>query len=224
MSNSSETILRLDPYYLQAHVRFDLINLMPTAPKTVLEFGCGIGKTGKAITDKYDSQITGVDLSVEAIEVAKQQNCYQKLIIANLDQTPIPSEIENEQFDCILYPDILEHLKDPWGVIRSHLNLLAPNGVMIASIPNIRHIYILKDLILKGTWTYQDMGILDRTHLRFFTKKEMIRLFEQANLRVIQIKPRSFSGPSLLKKINRLNGVFLEEFLTTQYLITVTRK
>ena len=224
MTNSPDISHNLDPYFLNSRTRFDLIELIPYTPKSVLEVGCGIGKTGKAIVDKYGSKVIGIDLSAEAIEVATRQGCWEKLIVCDLDRTPIPMEIENYRFDCIMYPDVLEHLKSPWNIIKAHLDLLNPSGVMIASIPNIRHIYVMKDLLFKGNWTYTEMGILDRTHLRFFTKKTMINLFEQANLKVTCIKPRSFSGPSLLKSINRLNHHLLEEFLTVQYLICACRK
>ncbi len=224
MINSSNTTINLEPYYLKSCTRFDLIKLIPESVKNVLEFGCGIGKTGKAIREKYGTRVIGIDISHKAIEVAEKQNCYEKLIICDLDQDPIPPEIKDQRFDCILYPDVLEHLKNPWRIINTHLNLLEPDGVMISSIPNIRHIYILKDLIFKGSWTYQDMGILDRTHLRFFTKKEMIRLFEQVDLKVTYIQPRSLSGPSLLKQINNITFSYLEEFLATQYLICASRK
>jgi hypothetical protein len=95
---------------------------------------------------------------------------------------------------------------------------------MISSIPNIQHIYIIKDLLLKGEWSYQEMGILDRTHLRFFTKKTMIALFEQAGLQITYLKPRSFSGPKLLKSINRFTDNSLEQLLATQYLICAKNK
>ena len=104
------------------------------------------------------------------------------------------------------------------------MKLLTPQGVVISSIPNIRHYSIVKDLLFKGNWTYQELGILDSTHLRFFTKKEMIRLFEQVGLNVTVIKPRSLAGPVLLKKMNRLFLSVFEEFLTEGYDICACRK
>jgi 2-polyprenyl-3-methyl-5-hydroxy-6-metoxy-1,4-benzoquinol methylase len=129
MVNSSQTSTEINAYFLNSRVRNDLIELMPEKPQTVLEIGCGIGRTGKAIIQQKGSQIIGIDLSLEAIEIARQQDCYEKLIVCDLDEIVIPPEIQNICFDCILYPDVLEHLKNPWDVIQQHLSLLKPNGV-----------------------------------------------------------------------------------------------
>ncbi len=87
---------------------------MPEKVEKVLEVGCGIGRTGKAIIEKKKSKAVGLDISPEAIEVAKELGCYEKLLVCDLDKCEIPLEIEKEKFDCILYPDVLEHLRDPW--------------------------------------------------------------------------------------------------------------
>ncbi|MBR8830303.1 MAG: Ubiquinone biosynthesis O-methyltransferase, mitochondrial [Chroococcopsis gigantea SAG 12.99] len=224
MSDTIKTPTNLSSYYFSSHVRHDLIKLISNKPDKVLEVGCGIGKTGKAIVEKIGSQVIGLDISAEALSIAQEENCYEKLVICDLDRTVIPEAIKNESFDCILYPDVLEHLTNPWETIKSHMNLLNPDGIIIASIPNIRHIYIIKELVFKGDWSYQDMGIMDKTHLRFFTKKTMIALFEEAGLEITGIKPRSFSGYKLLKTINRFTSNSLEEFLTTQYLICAKKK
>ena len=90
---------------------------------------------------------------------------------------------------------------------------------MIASIPNIRHYSVIINLLLKGDWCYKDMGLMDRSHIRFFTKKTMLSLFTRDNLKVTLIKPRSLSGSPLIKKINQLLFNSFDEFLTVQYLI-----
>jgi 2-polyprenyl-3-methyl-5-hydroxy-6-metoxy-1,4-benzoquinol methylase len=183
-------------YYEQARVRHDMMALITESPESVLEVGCGIGKTGMAIKEKHGCKVTGIDISAIAIDVARKKGCYEKLLACDLDQIAIPAEIQSERFDFIIYPDVLEHLKDPWETVRLHEKLLKPGGAMIASVPNIRHCSILKDLLFTGNWNYQQFGILDRTHLRFFTRKGMNWLL--------------------------LNS--MEEFLTMQYLILARRK
>ncbi len=227
MNTENKTPIKIDQYFMNARTRFDLIDLIPNDVTRVLEIGCGIGKTGKALFEKKQCKIVGLDISDQVISIANQQNCYEKLIVADLDQSFIPTEIENEKFDCILYPDVLEHLKDPWKVVNIHTNnLLNANGYLIASIPNIRHFSILKDLFLKGNWQYQNMGILDRTHLRFFTKKTMVNLFQQSDnqLTINLVKSRGLSGPKYLKMLNKLMFNYLEELLTIQYLIVAQKK
>ncbi len=215
--------VNLDKYYLKSTVRNDLIALMPEKVSTVLEVGCGIGKTGKAIVQRKNANVVGIDISEEAIAYANQLNCYQKLLVCNLDESPVPQEIEQERFDCILYPDVLEHLKYPWKLLESHVHLLNDNGCMLASIPNIRHYSTIYHLLLKGEWSYQDMGIMDRSHLRFFTKKTIIDLFDKDSLQLTFIKPRCLSGSKLVRTLNKLLFNCLEDFLTTQYLICVKK-
>lgn len=89
--------------------------------------------------------------------------------------------------DLILCLDVLEHLVDPWEVIRKLTGLLKPEGCIIACIPNIRHFSVLFDLVLKGKWDYSETGLLDKTHLRFFVRKTAISLLESSGLKVDSI-------------------------------------
>jgi len=206
-------------YYNKASVRQDMIALMPGNPGNVLEVGCGVGKTGAALKEAFGCKVTGIDISSSAIDVARQKKVYDKTIVCDLDKEAIPAEMAHDRFDAILYPDVLEHLRDPLKVLLAHLNLLKPGGLVVSSIPNIRHWPILKNLVFKGRWQYQDMGILDRTHLRFFTKTEIEILFKEAGLSVGMIKPKGIAAPNWLKITNKLFFGKLEEFLVKQYLV-----
>ena len=93
-------------YYEQTSVRYDMMALIPEAPANVLELGCGIGVTGAALREKYDCKVTGIDISPLAIDGAAEKKCYKRLLVCDLDQRAVPSEIESERFDCILYPDV----------------------------------------------------------------------------------------------------------------------
>ena len=104
--------------------------------------------------------------------------------VENLDPAEIP-----ERFDYIIMGDVIEHLLDPWTAVRNMRELLVPGGSIIASIPNVAHITNLYNM-LSGSWTYEDMGLLDRTHLRFFTKSEIVKMFEEADLVIDDIRPR----------------------------------
>jgi 2-polyprenyl-3-methyl-5-hydroxy-6-metoxy-1,4-benzoquinol methylase len=100
---------------------------------------------------------------------------------------------------------VLEHLADPWSVLRRFGERLAPGGTVVASIPNIAHHTVLRDL-LRGRFDYQDAGILDRTHLRFFTRRSVLRLFEDANLEVIhfdRVADRARRVTRLLDRLGR---------------------
>ena len=92
--------------------------------------------------------------------------------VLDLDAGPLP--YGDETFDCVVCADVLEHIKEPWGVLSQLFGLLRPGGCIVVSIPNIRNLGILAELAA-GDWVYQDAGILDRTHLRFFTRRSFQR-------------------------------------------------
>jgi glycosyltransferase involved in cell wall biosynthesis len=110
------------------------------------------------------------------------------VIIGNVEKLEIDDlKIENDTVDCLIYGDVLEHLYDPWAVLRHHRSWLKEDGMVVVCIPNVQHWSIIIGL-LKGQWEYQDQGLLDRTHIRFFTLDSIKKLFSQAELYVEQIQ------------------------------------
>jgi SAM-dependent methyltransferase len=122
-------------------------------------------------------------------------------------------------FDAILCLDVLEHLRDPWGVARRLAELLRPGGVMIASIPNIAHYRIIVGL-LRGRWTYAPSGILDHTHLRFFTRDTAIDLLRQAGLTPVAADANCATAAGLF---NALTGRLFENVCAFQYLVKAVK-
>lgn len=184
--------------------------------RRVLEVGCGHGNFGRLIKDTQGAHVVGIDISAEAIRVAAE-NLDQALII-DLDKDPMP--FAAAEFDCIVCNDVLEHLIDPWKAVASLSRLLKPNGELIASIPNIRHHKVLRPLIWPGEWRYADIGILDRTHLRFFTRGSIHELIEFGGLHVKTmegINPRKF--PFWLKILNFLSGNALDDMRYVQFAV-----
>jgi 2-polyprenyl-3-methyl-5-hydroxy-6-metoxy-1,4-benzoquinol methylase len=206
-------------YFTQT--RRDLIELVPGTGNRVLEIGCGAGNTGEALKRMGKAvEVVGIEQDPEAARWAadKLDHVWQMSIEENT--LPLPQEY----FDCIVAGDVLEHLQDPWGVVDRLRPCLKHGGHFIASVPNIRNWRILKSLVLAGRWQYTPSGILDRTHLRFFTKHSLAALFERTYFRVERIVPRfAFWPGSKAQVLNRLTLGLFEEFLTSQYIIVVTR-
>lgn len=206
-------------YFTQT--RWDLIELVPGTGNRVLEIGCGAGNTGEALKRSGRAvEVVGIEPDPQAARWAADK-LDRVLPMSVADDT---LSLPPEYFDCIVAGDVLEHLQDPWGVVDRLRPCLKPGGCFIASVPNIRNWRILKSLLLAGRWEYAPSGLLDRTHLRFFTKRSLAALFEHAYFRVEQIVPRFVFWPGSKAKIfNRLTFGWFEEFLTSQYLIVVTR-
>jgi len=114
--------------------------------------------------------------------------------------------------------DVLEHLPDPWTVLRQAHGLLNPGGVVVASIPNLRYFPVLKDLVLRGEFEYQRDGVLDRTHLRFFTRKSIGRLFEDTGYSVRAVEGlRGIVFPWKFGLLNRMLGRRFEDSRYLQF-------
>lgn len=154
----------------------------------VLEIGCAGGATGKNLKERLPVQsYVGIDISPEAAEIAK--NYLDRVIVANIEETDLASEygLKSGEFDLLLALDVLEHLYNPWDILVELSGYLKSGGYVVASLPNIQNITIVQDLI-KGNWQYQDAGILDATHLRFFTLEAVKKLFNGAGLTIQNIE------------------------------------
>ena len=118
----------------------------------------------------------------------------------------------------ILCLDVLEHLVDPWMTVRKLHAFMKPGGVMITSLPNVRNLKVIVPLILFGDWKYTKEGLLDKTHLRFFTRKTAVELMECSGLKVDKV-PTFFQHGSKAAIANTLTFSLFKNFLQFQYLI-----
>jgi len=151
--------------------RKDMIGFIPVGIKSLLDVGCSRGGFGETLRQRALVETTGIELDPESAAVAAPR--YDQVIVGGFpDDIPVGS-----LYDCIVFNDILEHLVDPWEALRSTHRFLAPGGTVVASIPNMRYWPIFWGLATKGEWKYVSDGILDRTHLRFFTASTVRDLF-----------------------------------------------
>lgn len=164
------------------HTRKELLPFLPEKLDTILDIGCGTGNFGLMIKELYNCIVWGIEPNPQsALEAGKK---LQKVINA-----PFDNEINispGQKFDCIFFNDVLEHLTDPAEALITCKNLLNPDGYIIASIPNIRWYPVILSLLRYKDFKYEAAGVMDKTHLRFFTQKSMIRLFETSGYRVLR--------------------------------------
>ena len=172
--------------------REEMHPFIPNAASTLLEVGCGNGAFAANLKMVRNIHVTAIEPHPPAAEAARRR--LDRVFCGSVEsQLPM---IESERFDCIVLNDVLEHLVDPWEELRLLRSLLSPDGVVVASIPNVRYLPVLKDYVLRAQWQYRDFGVLDRTHLRFFTKSGMEDLFRASGYQldsITGINPLKFS-------------------------------
>lgn len=169
-----------DGYYGLA--RLEMMALVPEGVESLLDVGCGDG----AFLDAVRAHRPAVRLRGIETEGAPARRARDR----GLDVThgAFPDDLDpSERFDCMVFNDVLEHLIDPWGALRVARSRLRAGGYVVASIPNIRNLETLFTLVRGGHWDYADSGVLDRTHLRFFTRATILELFDAAGYEVVSI-------------------------------------
>ena len=161
-----------------------MLKLLPEKVTHTLEFGCSNGNFSKLLKEKYNAETWGVDMDPKAIENAKR--VLDKAILGEAMEAL--ETLPKEYFDCVICNDFLEHIPSPEKLIIALKPYVKDNAILICSLPNVRFWKNLKELILEKDWRYREAGILDSTHLRFFTKKSMIRLITTCGLKMETIE------------------------------------
>lgn len=152
-----------------------VVSLVPPATR-VLEFGCATGYMSKVLKDRLACTVVGVEIDPEAAALAEQHT--ERVIVGDAEKIDYAAELAGEEFDVVLFADVLEHLKQPADVLRRVRPFVAENGVVVASIPNIAHASV-RLALLGGEFRYREWGLLDDTHLRFFTRASIQDLLEE---------------------------------------------
>lgn len=165
--------------------RPDIIKLIPGNPGTILDVGCGAGVLGKCIKDQWpDCVVTGIDADPGLLETAQRH--LDRTVPYNLELHKGALPKMDQRFDVIIFADVLEHLSSPETTLRDACLLLKPGGHVVTSIPNVRHYSTMIALAIFGTWPRRDRGIHDRTHLRFFARKDILHMLEHSGLEPVR--------------------------------------
>jgi len=152
-----------------------IVSLVPPATR-VLEFGCATGYMSEVLKDRLGCTVVGIEIDHGAAALAEQH--AERVIVGDAEKIDYAAELAGEEFDVVLFADVLEHLKQPADVLRRVRPFIGENGVVIASIPNIAHASV-RLALLGGEFRYREWGLLDDTHLRFFTRASIQDLFEE---------------------------------------------
>jgi glycosyltransferase involved in cell wall biosynthesis/ubiquinone/menaquinone biosynthesis C-methylase UbiE/Flp pilus assembly protein TadD len=211
-------------YYGSA--RPEVLQHVPKNARRILDCGCGSGEFGRALKSRGAAEVVGVEMVEGAWERARK--VLDRALLGNIETIELP--FDEGYFDCACFNDVLEHLVDPAAALRKVARVLAPGGVVVMSIPNVRFCSVL-GMLAEGRWKYEDAGILDRTHLRFFTAADFPEVVHAAGLEVLKIEPLSMLDPARLPRRSdgsvRMGRMMLHDvddrdyrdLLTYQYLV-----
>jgi 2-polyprenyl-3-methyl-5-hydroxy-6-metoxy-1,4-benzoquinol methylase len=182
--------------------RKDFVELLPQNPEgRILEIGCGYGGTGKLALERGKcGTYIGIEISTKAAQVAAQN--LTRVYVDNVETMSLP--FGEKYFDALIISEVLEHLVDPWATLKRLSPLMREGAMVMASSPNISHYRVILSL-LKGKWELTDVGVMDRTHLRWFTPHSFKNMFEGAGFKIKTVQ--SVSPPSgKIKLINAVTG------------------
>jgi len=201
--------------------RREIEPLLPARAERVLELGCGTGATLAWLKSSGRARhATGVEIFAPAAERARE--VADVAYCLDVERDPMPAGVG--RVDLILCLDVLEHLVDPWAVVdrlvRQHLEV---GGTLVVSLPNLRHHSVLSPLLLHGRWDYQDDGPMDRTHLRFFTRRTAVQLLTHPLLDAPRCLPTGFAPGTWKRRVDRLTLGLFTEFLAFHYLLSAVK-
>ena len=167
-----------------ATARHDVLTHIPGAPQRILDIGCGWGSTTEALRKRGGVTFAiGVEIDPASAQEAKKQ--FDHVYCSAVEDAPFEERIAPGTLDAVLCLDVLEHLVDPWAVVRRVSPLLAPGGRLYVSVPNIRNWKFIWRLLTRGDFHYTQSGLLDRTHLRFFVRDTAMALAGAGGLEVV---------------------------------------
>ncbi len=196
-------------YYAQT--RPEMLEFIPRSAKRILEIGCGQGLFANLVKKNRQAEIWGVEKEPSAARLAENQ--LEQVLIG--DVFSLIDKLPDNYFDCLVFNDVLEHLIEPFLLLDKLKSKLVKEGVMVFSVPNVRYFLNLKNLMINKQWRYEEAGVLDKTHLRFFTKKSLIESLAQGGFDLITIKG---INPISAWQFNLLNLLFFNYFSDTRYL------
>jgi SAM-dependent methyltransferase len=181
LESAETTELGTKPAGYYQHVRPEILIRVPPGAKRVLDIGCGTGALGAELLRRGADTVVGLEAVPEA--AARAREVLTDVIAGDVEAQAW--SFEPGSFDCVVCADVLEHLRDPGALLSRVRPLIAPGGVLIASIPNVRH-YSIFMMLAAGRWTYMPEGLMDSTHLRFFTWLEIKDLAAGAGYEIVE--------------------------------------
>jgi len=197
--------------------RDDVWQFIPQNAATALEVGCGEGDFGFRLKQIGVRDVWGVELHESSGQQA--QKVLDTVLIGDI--ADLVDQLPPDYFDLIVFKDVLEHMVDPFGVLAKIKSRVTQRGVVVSSIPNIRYYPVFRELLLHKTWEYEESGVMDRTHLRFFTVDSIRNMYQRLGYEVLRheginltpVRSRAFRIANLVSR-GRLDDMQYVQFVT----------
>ena len=197
-SKISYSYTKPDHYY--EATRDKMLKYIPKDVEKTLEIGCGYGYFSKLVKDTFNTESWAVEINDKAAQIASESldNVITGDAIESLEKLP-----EN-YFDCVILNDVMSCIADPFYLLKNLKKKLTSKGVIVASIPNVRHWRNLRALVWRGEWDYRELGILDTAHVRFYTYKSLVKMFGELGYEIITMEGINATRSKKFKIINFL--------------------
>lgn len=202
----------------------DLIKVQTDSQFSVLEIGCHVGENLKEIKNRFPNSILyGCDINKDCIDIAKY---YCNAFVTDIQELYLP--FQEDYFDYIIFGDVLEHLRNPQEVLQYCKRFLKMGGSILISVPNIQHISVIRGL-LNNSFTYQNVGVLDRTHVHFFAYNDLIEMLTFCDLEIVTLyylTQYDAEDEHYINELLRLSSPYTSDlyYKSLQYLFEVRKK
>ncbi|AQG81314.1 class I SAM-dependent methyltransferase [Spirosoma montaniterrae] len=202
-----------ESYY--AHARYEMLAYIPPHVKYVLDVGCSSGVFAGAVKKQFNCEVWGIEPDRRAAEKAQSviDKVYNTVFDENID-------LQGQKFDCIIFNDVLEHLANPFDALELCKKYLTDKGVIVSSIPNVRFFDAMHHIVVQKDFYYVGAGIFDKTHLRFFTKKSIERMFVEAGYKLAKVEGINSLreiNPKGYRNFNILNSILLKSIADMEF-------
>lgn len=210
----------------------DLLNLIPVTSKKLIEVGCSSGALAREFKKLVpDAHYCGVEIDADFAELGRRY--CDVVTVLNIESADEKFWSDNGDRNCWIFGDTLEHLQNPWRVLGKIHHVMPVGGIVVACIPNVQH-WSLQAKLSIGDFRYENIGLMDRTHLRWFTRQTIFELFDQAGFLIEAGLPRIFDEPQrepflpLIGQMAKLAGadpdMAIADSLPLQYVVRAIKK
>ena len=198
-----------------------IVEHVPSTARKVLDLGCASGANGAAIKARQDAYVVGVEIDPDyAAEAATR---IDRVVVADVEQFARDETQPEAPFDALICADVLEHLRDPWATLSRAATMLSPGATVVVSVPNVLYYRALLRIVGERRWPREDVGIFDRTHLRWFSRDDAVDLCRQAGLTPERVVPLYWGAGRRRQVVEALGRTRLVTFMPAQHVVVATK-